>query len=67
MQGTPKVDGSPLRPVRMETVSAKYPVDAKALLRVIQARRGDDEISETVRFALDRLIREHFPDFTRAA
>lgn len=46
---------------RLETVSAKYPVDRKNLLRAVQARRGDTDLSDTVRAALDGIIERHLP------
>lgn len=46
---------------RRKVVSAKYPVDRIRLLQAVQARRGDEYQSQTVEYALDRLIEEHFP------
>ena len=59
------VDRPARRRQEMEVVSAKYPVDRKALLRAVQAKRGDGDLSDTVREALDRMVESYFPGSTK--
>lgn len=40
-------------------VSLRYP--RKPLLKQIQERRGDKHLSDTVSYALDNLVKKHFP------
>lgn len=48
-------------------LSLRYPLRKRKLLESIQADRGDDTLSDTIRFAVDRLIEEHFPGSTGRA
>lgn len=50
-----------------KVVSAKYPLDRIRLLEAVQARRGDEHLSDTVAEALDDLIERHFPGTVRQA
>jgi hypothetical protein len=51
---------------RVENVSVgcRYPDDRVSMLDVIRKRRGDADRAATIRYALDRLIEEHFPGAT---
>lgn len=64
MHGTAKVDQKARKPGR-KVVSAKYPVDRLKLLEAVQARRGDQHLSDTISQALDDLIERHFPGTVR--
>lgn len=43
------------------TIAVKYPVERIKLLESIQERRGDEYLSQTFAFALDKLIEEYLP------
>lgn len=59
MQTTKEVDGKARTAKRV--VSTKYPVEKVKLLEAVQARRGDEFPSDTIRAALDEFIEKHFP------
>jgi hypothetical protein len=44
-----------------KTIGAKYPVARAALLESVQAKVGDETLSDTVRRACDELIERHYP------
>ncbi len=39
----------------------RYPADRAALVEAIKARRGDQYVSQTVAYALDRMVEDAFP------
>lgn len=57
------------KPARAKTttVGCRYPDDRIHLLDAVTKRRGDGDRSDTIRYALDQLIEEHFPGATGEA
>ncbi len=53
--------------VKSVSVGCRYPEDRVDLLDAISKRRGGEDRSETIRFALDQLIEQHFPGATQEA
>lgn len=43
------------------TIGVRYPEWKRKLLESVQLKRGDEHLSGTVTYALDRVIEEHFP------
>lgn len=65
MEDTSRVDA--LQKPKRRVVSTKYPLDRIGLLKAVQARRGDQFVSQTVEHALDQLIEKHFPGSVEVA
>lgn len=53
--------------VERAPIGCRLPTDEIDLLDAVQKRRGDPDRAATIRFAVRRLIEEHFPGSTEAA
>lgn len=50
-----------------KTIGTRFPADLVSLLDAVTARRGDTDRAATIRYAVVRLIEEHFPGSTKEA
>jgi metal-responsive CopG/Arc/MetJ family transcriptional regulator len=62
-QGTTTVNA----PQKETTIGTRFPGDMADLLDAVSKRRGDKDRAATIRFAVYRLIEEHFPGSTKGA
>lgn len=51
----------------IDVVGTRFPADLVGLLDAVSSRRGDTDRAATIRYAVIRLIEEHFPGSTERA